>query len=410
MKTRLYWLRNLFLITISFISPIAIAITNCDKPFELSTQQNQIVDSCGNKIKLKSVNWYGAHESSEVVGGLDHQSLEYIVTLIKNGGFNSVRLSFSNQMLHNTLAVDPARVAANPALVSKTPLEVFDDVVNALTDAGLIVILNNHTTTSTWCCGFDYNGLWYHPRNQTTEQWIDDWTMLAKRYRDNPLVAGYDLRNEVRTTKYQNTIFPENPNWGLGDKNDWKLAATSAGNAIHKVNPKVLIIVEGINWSGIPMLGGYRPMLTEVKDNPIVLAVPHKLVYQEHVYAFTGPSHTGDPLSSIGHSRYSDMDEATLRATLDKEFGYISELRHAYTAPVWLGEFGVSGENASELDKDWFRFVTNYLIDKDMGWALWALNPERADGTDDFFGLMNKDWSGYREDWRREFVQRLLEG
>ena len=115
MKTRLYWLRNLFLITISFISPIAIAITNCDKPFELSTQQNQIVDSCGNKIKLKSVNWYGAHESSEVVGGLDHQSLEYIVTLIKNGGFNSVRLSFSNQMLHNTLAVDPARVAANPA-------------------------------------------------------------------------------------------------------------------------------------------------------------------------------------------------------------------------------------------------------------------------------------------------------
>lgn len=386
------------------------AASSCDLSFELSTQSNQVVDQCGKPFKLKGVNWFGAHESPEVAGGLDKQPLSHIIHLIKSAGFNSVRLTFSNHMLHNPEPVDPHRVAANPDLQGKTPLQIFDIVVKALTDAGIVVILNNHTTTSEWCCGFDFNGLWHHPLYQTTSQWLNDWVMMVSRYRQNPLVAGVDLRNEVRTMRYYGSVLPVYPNWGLGDENDWKLAATQAANIILAVNSKLLIIIEGINWYGTPMIDGYRPMLMPVRSNPVQLTIPHKLVYEAHVYAYTGPKHTGNDASSIGQVRYGDMDENTLRQTLDEEFGYVLEAGHPYTAPVWLGEFGVGDMDASDSDKQWFKRMTSYLLEKNMGWSFWALNPIRADGSIEPFGLLTMDWSDYKQSWRDEYMQQLLRG
>jgi endoglucanase len=81
------------------------------------------------------------------------------------------------------------------------------------------------------------NQLWY--TGQYPEQrWIDDWRMLAQRYRNNPTVVGADLHNEPHTPAC----------WGCGDQTrDWRLAAERAGNAIQAVNPDWLIIVEGVD-------------------------------------------------------------------------------------------------------------------------------------------------------------------
>lgn len=391
-----------------FLCSLTFAKNNCTKTFELSTKENTIVDQCGNYFKLKSVNWYGAHDVAEVVGGLDKQPLKNIVLLIKRGGFNSVRLPFSNDMIGDKKIVDPKYIAANPELKEKTPLQIFDIVVKALTDAGIVVILNNHTTLSQWCCGYDYNSLWYHPDYQSVEKWISDWTYLASRYRDNPLVAGADLRNEVRTGHFYKTVFPIYPNWGKGGQNDWKSAAKKAGDAIHQINPNLLIIVEGINWTGIPIINGHRPLLTPIKDSPLVLDHPNKLVYEVHVYGYTGPTHTGDDSSSPKQMRYRDMDEATLKSTFDSEFGYVLEKGQRYTAPVWLGEFGV-GSEASEQEQVWFQHTANYLIEKEMGWGFWSLNPEHVDGTPEGYGLLNDTWTGYRNDWRNASIERLLQ-
>jgi hypothetical protein len=72
-------------------------------------------------------------------------------------GLNSVRLQFSNQMIHDTNPVPD--LPANPDLHGKPPLQVYDKVVERLTARGFAVILNNHTTTSRWCCGLDGNVL-----------------------------------------------------------------------------------------------------------------------------------------------------------------------------------------------------------------------------------------------------------
>jgi len=89
-------------------------------------------------------------------------------------------------------------VAANPDLFGKTALEVFDMTVESLTKAGVAVILNNHISDAMWCCGdWDGNGLWYN-KNYTTEQWTSAVVQISARYKENKLVIGNDLRNEIR--------------------------------------------------------------------------------------------------------------------------------------------------------------------------------------------------------------------
>jgi endoglucanase len=79
-----------------------------------------------------------------VVNGLDVQPISSIAAKIAELGFNCVRLPFAL----DTYFVDPlipdATIAANPELFGKTALEIFDAAIRALTDRGIIVVLNNH--------------------------------------------------------------------------------------------------------------------------------------------------------------------------------------------------------------------------------------------------------------------------
>ena len=145
-------------------------------------------------------------------------------------------------MIDDAATVPDDAVAANPELRGKTRLEIYDAAVQALTDGGLAVILNNHTNTSRWCCGVDGNERWNS--SQSGQEWEDDWAFMAARYADNERVVGADLYNEVRRDVF------DDPNWGLGDEHDWFAASQRAGDRIlDEANPNLLIIIEGINWT-----------------------------------------------------------------------------------------------------------------------------------------------------------------
>ncbi|MBW0434230.1 cellulase family glycosylhydrolase [Leptospira yasudae] len=391
--------------TSSFLSTTTV---NPSVPF--STDGRYIVDANRNRFKLKSVNWYGASDTQYVVSGLDKQPIAHIVSLIQEWGFNSVRLPFSNLLLHRNTAVSNESVAANPQFFGKTPLEVYDATIQALTQAGIVVILNNHTTFSEWCCGYDYNGLWYHTGssfayNQTTEMWQSDWLMMIRRYKNNPMVVGADLRNEVRTMRKGDTHIPDSPNWGMNDINDWHKASQEMGVLITQENSNILVIVEGINWWGlIPILGsGERPHLKPIKDLPVHLPLSNKLVYAAHNYAYIGPNHNGDDSTSGGNIKYRDMDENTFKSTVQNEWGYVVTPEMYYSAPVWLSEFGASPSSSGAQDQEWLRRLTDVLIERDMDFAYWPLN-----GNDEW-GLLSSDWSKtLKEDWRFQHLNRLL--
>lgn len=402
----------LFILALWLPAQACLAATPCEQPFELSSSGRYLADACGNRFKMKSVNWYGGSDTWHVPIGLEKQSIAHIAGLIRQMGFNSVRLPFSNQAIHVTAPVNPAYVTANAELIGKTPLQVYDAVVKGLTDAGIVVVLNNHTTSSEWCCNYDDNGLWWtnwtYP--QSTAQWQADWAFMANRYSSNPLVAAADLRNEVRTMNGNGDLDPISPKWADRGGNDWRKAATNAGNAIVRANPKMLVIVEGINFTGMTAaLGAYRPHLQPVYNDPVGLIKPGKLMYAAHNYGYIGPKATGGSSFVDGPNPvlYRDMSKTSFYDTLNKEFGYVANPDKTYSAPVWVSEFGVGFDGASAADQTWFANLTSYLADNDLDFAYWALNGTKTDSIEGY-GLLTEDWSAPRTDWRTPHLNALL--
>lgn len=138
-----------------------------------------------------------------------------------------------------------------------------------------MVILNNHTSTSQWCCSNDDgDGLWWS-RQYPEYMFFQCTEDFAKRYADNERVVGIDLRNELR--KAHGT----NPTWGDGNpRTDWKRAAKISGELALKHAPHWLIFVAGLN---------YQLDLSFIKESPIEYSVPNKLCYTGHFYGFSWP-------------------------------------------------------------------------------------------------------------------------
>ncbi len=400
----------------------------------LSTRGRYIVDADGRRFRLKSANWDGAQGSWNGSGdiddpaghhggqnshgiplGLDRVGIATLLDDFRALGLNSIRLPFSNEMLHATAPVPDAAVAANPHLRGKTPLGVFDAVVEALTAGGFAVILNNHTNTTRWCCGLDGNERWNS--RQTTRQWADDWVFMARRYQHNSRVVGADLYNEVRRDVL------DDPNWGLGDGHDWQAAAQEAADRIlTEANPRLLIVIEGINWTGVPVDGlpHGRPTLTPVRTLSHTLVTSGKLVYSAHFYGYTGPHHSG--ATGVGETsdpRYQDLTRDQLRAVLYDQAFYVSaESGRHFTAPLWISEFGVGSGESNPAARAWFGNLTDYLADTDTDFAYWPLVGWRTDGpggpAGDNWAMLRYDSTGRRsgildgDDWRAAVWHRLM--
>ncbi|MEV6652253.1 cellulase family glycosylhydrolase [Streptomyces sp. NPDC051219] len=377
----------------------------------LSTRGRYVVDADGDRFKLKSGNWHGAsgtwtgagspddpanihagEKSDRMPLGLDRAPMSEIVAGFRELGLNSVRLPFSNEMVHDTRPVADASVAANPALKGKTPLQGYDAAVGALTDAGLAVILNNHTNTTRWCCGVDGNERWNASRS--TEVWESDWLFMAGRYRDDPRVVGADLYNEVRRSVL------DDPNWGLGDRHDWFAASQHLGDRIlQEANPDLLVIVEGINWTGIPVDGlpYERPTLEPVQRLSHTLVRSGKLVYSAHFYDYTGPNHTGATgTGETSDPRNRDFSRSQLHDVLRRQAFYVaSQANRHFTAPVWISEFGVGGrEETGAKQRAWFRHFVDYLIETDADFAYWPLVGWHEDRKGNGWALLH--WDSYR--------------
>jgi endoglucanase len=41
---------------------------------------------------------------------------------------------------------------ANPELKGRRAMEIFDIVVEEITKAGIMIVMNNHISSSMWCC------------------------------------------------------------------------------------------------------------------------------------------------------------------------------------------------------------------------------------------------------------------
>jgi len=365
------------LLLLLFLPSLSLAvIPNITFPLSAGTVGNRMVtaDANGNRVKMACVNWYGAHMEDMVVNGLDRQSVDFISAKIVELGFNCIRLPFALDTFYLNPVVRAERLSANTEFVGMTAMEVFDKTVESLTNHGLIVILNNHISTAMWCCSSeDGEGLWYTDE-YPTEMWEDCLVEFAARYKDNPLVAGMDLRNEVRTSHGK---FAE---WGTGHINDWAVAAEIAGNKILEVNPDMLILVEGI-LSGGNLIGA---LIKKVE-----LTNPDKLIYSGHIY----------PFSPI----ISDLPYTLFKSTMHTMQTFVADAGFNYSAPYWMGEFGSGGSN----DEKW-QHIVQFLQETDHDWAYWSIDGYKYPDQGEGYGLLEDDYETIRYPWKMEQLQSII--
>jgi endoglucanase len=70
-------------------------------------------------------------------------------------------------------------LAANPGMEGQNALTIFNQVIAALTAAGIMVVLDNHNSNAEWCCGNDGNTLWYNS-TYPESSWLADWQGMTQ--------------------------------------------------------------------------------------------------------------------------------------------------------------------------------------------------------------------------------------
>jgi len=339
------------------------------------TSGNQILDSSGNPVRIAGINWYGFETPDEIAHGLWAQDYHKIIDDMKNLGYNTIRIPFSNQMVETPIV--PQNLSffntgpINTDLKGLNSLQILDKIITYAGQDGLKVILDDHRSEAGESA--EQNGLWYTSAYPSSA-WVSDWTTLAKRYAGNPTVIGFDLRNEPHTPA--GDTYAQGATWGTGDPNtDVRLAYQQAGNAIIAADPGALIFCEGIGenptasggtnstwWGGDLALAG---------QFPVTLTSPGHVVYSAHDY---GPSLFQQTWFN------SSTTPASLDAVWNGNWGY---LYNQGTAPVWVGEFGTDNtasdvqSTAAGSQGQWFSSLVSYIAsNRWMGWTYWALNGE----------------------------------
>jgi endoglucanase len=346
----------------------------------LSTRGAEIIDAKGHPVLLRGVNWFGIESDTHVPHGLWARDYKEMLAQMKDLGYNMIRLPYSVQSLQeSTVKGIDFTIGSNRDLEGKTSLEVMDRIIEEAGQYGLMVLLDSHRLDDK-----EIPELWYSDRF-TEADWINTWTMLAKRYRHQANVIGADLKNEPHGQA----------SWGTGDMDtDWRLAAERAGEAILDINPDWLIVVEGVeknvpdqvldtHWWGGNLEG--------VRNYPVRLSRRDKLVYSPHEYGS----------GVFPQAWFSDRTfPNNLYRRWEIGFQYIARLK---LAPILVGEFG--GHKVGQWSKEgvWQRQFMDYLGENNLNFAYWSWNPN----SDNTGGILEEDWRSV-DGRKQRYLGKLL--
>ncbi|MEM7654771.1 MAG: cellulase family glycosylhydrolase, partial [Bacteroidota bacterium] len=229
-------------------------------------------------------------------------------------GFNSVRLPMHYNLF--TLPIEEEPVPGENTWLTKG-FELTDSLISWCRANEMYIILDLHAAPGGQGKDegiSDYDptkpSLWESQANR--DKTVALWKKLAETYKDEPLIAGYDLLNE--------------PNWPLQNDNALlRELYEDITAAIRTVDSSHLLFIEG-NWFANDFTG-----LTPPWDDNMAYS-PHKY------WSYNGPN----------------------------DLQYVTTLRDNFGVPVYLGE---SGENSNV----WFRDAIRLMEDNQVGWAWWPM-------------------------------------
>lgn len=185
---------------------------------------------------------------------------------------------------------------------------------------GIRVLIDLHAGPGTEQTTLLSNRLSCNFKNQDTL--VSAWEMMARKYKDNPDVWGYDILNEPDESYYVYTP---------GGPPDWNHLAERVARAIRTIDPAKPIIIEPAIWAQPAGFSVFKPVNVS------------NVVYSVHFYAphdFTHQGVLGRPagITYPGIIAGVKWDKEQMR----KQFAPVIEFQKKYNVPVYVGEFSVA--------------------------------------------------------------------
>ncbi len=264
----------------------------------------------------------------------------------------------------------------------------LDDLLAKAAQADLFAVISFRTGPgrSEFTFFWDEVGDWFGPdylndslwQDQAAQDaWVEMWRYTAQRYRNNPIVAGYDLMVEPNSNEVGSNVItdlldiwePEvfYANYG-NSLYDWNQLYPRIVAAIRQVDPDTPILIGGMGYSAVEWLP-YMKVLTDARA-----------VYMVHQYApFSYTHQASDTTTCTYPGNQCDLDEDGANDWLNKAwlennvFSITDAFSNARSVPIAVNEFGSMrwepGADAFMADQ------MDLLEARGMNYALWEWTP-----------------------------------
>ena len=82
---------------------------------------------------------------------------------------------------------------------------------------------------------------------------------------------------------------------------------------------------------------------------------------------------------------------------------FIDNAGYQFSAPYWLGEFGVGRSDTENWQK-----LLRLLEENDSDFSYWSVDGYKRPGKEETFGLLEDDYQTVKFEWKLEQLQRLM--
>ncbi|EEU38135.1 uncharacterized protein NECHADRAFT_48184 [Fusarium vanettenii 77-13-4] len=336
----------------------------------LRTDGSRIVNPAGETVVLKGaaiggmlnmenfITGYSGHEHehraqlAEVLGEematyffdrlLHHFFTDSDAAYFASLGLNCIRIPFNYRHFMDDLS---------PDTLKQEGFDLLDKYVNICARHNLYVVLDMHAVpggqNQDWHSDSGIARAMFWDFKDHQDRAIQLWEALAKHYKNNPVVAGYNLLNE-----------PADPHKNKSGYFGERLIKwyERAEKSIRAIDPDHMIFIDG---------NTYAMDFRAFPENPLPNAV-----YACHDYSMLG-----FPFGP----QYEDTPEQ--RDHLRQSFERKVEFMRAKNVPIWNGEFGPvyqnekkEGETAVATNAKRFALLKeqlNIYKETDVSWSIW---------------------------------------
>ncbi|RDW75744.1 hypothetical protein BP5796_06565 [Coleophoma crateriformis] len=322
----------------------------------LKVSGTDIVDGNGARVVLKGAG-LGGHMNMEnfITGfcGSEHQHrkamlevlgeekyefffdkfLEYFFTAadaeyFASLGLNCVRIPFNYRHFESD---------ANPGVYLEKGFQALDRIIQHCSAANLYVILDLHAVpggqNQDWHSDSGLNIALFWQFKEFQERVIKLWEEIARRYKGNPFIAGYNPVNEPADPEHKNLIAFYN----------------TFSTRIRAIDPDHILFLEGNTYAM-----DFRKFDTVIPN----------AVYAMHDYSFFG-------FPGFEQFTGTDAQKAKLRHQFERKVEFMRERK----VPIWNGEFGPVYERNDEVANAKRYALLGEQLDiyaeTNVSWSIW---------------------------------------